>query len=192
MMSESIDITGQKYGKLLVLSQDKDRKDGKYFTRFWNCKCDCGTLVCVRQGNLRTGNTTNCGCVRMANGSVNKIRPYEYLYNNLVRSCNSSQRKRKIPVEMSYEEFLNFTKIDRRHYCDAEIKWFKHGNGRNTTQGYNLDRLNNSIGYIKENCVVCCFKCNWSKSDHFTYEQWKSIGKHMQDNPELFGRNSEN
>ena len=35
---------------------------------------------------------------------------------------------------------------------------------------YNLDRKDNSIGYSKNNCVVCCSTCNYIKGDKFTYE----------------------
>jgi hypothetical protein len=28
-----------------------------------------------------------------------------------------------------------------------------------------VDRIDNSIGYTKENCVPCCTICNWAKSN---------------------------
>ena len=29
-----------------------------------------------------------------------------------------------------------------------------------------IERLDNSIGHIKSNCVLCCFKCNLSKKSN--------------------------
>ncbi len=59
--------TGEKYGKLAVLRLDEVRK-GPFFI----CRCDCGQEVSVRGANLRSGNTTSCGCSRSK--SVRKAR----------------------------------------------------------------------------------------------------------------------
>ena len=39
-----------------------------------------------------------------------------------------------------------------------------------------LDRLDNSIGHSKENCVPCCRDCNIARSNHFSFEEMKVIG----------------
>ena len=57
-MPSSNDITGDRYGRLLVLS----RAENKGNLVAWNCLCDCGNTVIVRAGGLRTGNTKSCGC----------------------------------------------------------------------------------------------------------------------------------
>ena len=31
---------------------------------YWLCRCDCGTLKTIRSGNLRSGVTVSCGCIR--------------------------------------------------------------------------------------------------------------------------------
>lgn len=64
----SKDLTGQRFGRLTVLNLDRYEKR----TGFWNCKCDCGNEVQVRTGDLTSGNTLSCGCLREENR--NKIR----------------------------------------------------------------------------------------------------------------------
>lgn len=32
----------------------------------WLCRCICGTVLSVSTGSLRSGNTSNCGCARLA------------------------------------------------------------------------------------------------------------------------------
>jgi hypothetical protein len=54
------DETGNRYGRLEVLRFDERRKERPYFV----CRCDCGREVSVRGANLRSGNTTSCGCSR--------------------------------------------------------------------------------------------------------------------------------
>ena len=40
-----IDLTGKRFGRLLVLSKAETRKG----QTFWNCKCDCGNIVAVNE-----------------------------------------------------------------------------------------------------------------------------------------------
>ena len=40
-----------------------------------------------------------------------------------------------------------------------------------------IDRKDNSIGYLLENCVSCCFVCNRTKSNFFSAEEMKAIGE---------------
>jgi len=56
----TINETGHRYGRLLVLSQDNNR--GKYKVVHWLCQCDCGKTVSVKGASLRRGYTESCGC----------------------------------------------------------------------------------------------------------------------------------
>ena len=68
---------------------------------------------------------------------------------------------------------LDFTKINNCHYCGDDILWVKHtGTGQHR---YNLDRKDSNKGYSKDNCVVCCKKCNYMKGSEFSYEEFKEI-----------------
>lgn len=62
-MPKSIDLTGQRFGKLVVIKQAESAimKNG-YPLRKWLCKCDCGNDVVVRVADLKNGNTKSCGC----------------------------------------------------------------------------------------------------------------------------------
>lgn len=67
-MGKFIDLTGDKYGKLTVLSRVPKTNPIK-----WECLCECGNKTIVRGCNLRSGNTTSCGCVDMSN-KLNKAK----------------------------------------------------------------------------------------------------------------------
>jgi len=54
------DETGKKYDRLTVLRFDKMQNGQPFFA----CRCDCGREKSVRGANLRSGNTTSCGCSR--------------------------------------------------------------------------------------------------------------------------------
>lgn len=59
MWKKRIDISGSRYGRLVVIEYDHTDKDGR---ACWRCLCDCGNVVVVSGKNLRTGNTKSCGC----------------------------------------------------------------------------------------------------------------------------------
>lgn len=64
-----LDLIGTRVGRLTVVSSAPDRvrvrKDGYDSTRaYWNCLCDCGKSVEVRQDAITGGKSNSCGCIR--------------------------------------------------------------------------------------------------------------------------------
>jgi hypothetical protein len=55
-MGNVIDMTGQKFGELTVVSFAGGEK--------WNCKCACGNTKAIRRNNLRSGASRSCGCLK--------------------------------------------------------------------------------------------------------------------------------
>lgn len=58
-MSAKKDMTGLRFGRLVVLCEDGRTKDGK---AKWKCQCDCGNIVSVTGDRLRNGHQKSCGC----------------------------------------------------------------------------------------------------------------------------------
>lgn len=56
-----MELTGQRFGKLLVTSFSHT---GNGYKKYWNCDCDCGNTAVVSQTHLRSGKTGSCGCLR--------------------------------------------------------------------------------------------------------------------------------
>lgn len=61
-----VDITGQRFGKLVALRPTEERKHGGVV---WECQCDCGNIVKATKEHLRVGDAKSCGCLR------NEIKP---------------------------------------------------------------------------------------------------------------------
>lgn len=53
------DLSGKRFGRLLVLGQADGMDDS---SRLWRCRCDCGNEIVCAEGNLRYGTTKSCGC----------------------------------------------------------------------------------------------------------------------------------
>lgn len=61
-MPSKIDLTGQRFGRLLVIREaTEEEKQGRKGV-FWYCKCDCGEIKITRTHSLRCGETQSCGC----------------------------------------------------------------------------------------------------------------------------------
>ena len=57
-----MDLTGCRFGKLVVLSRHK-KEDDKWRRQFWLCRCDCGGEKITTTGSLRSGQCRSCGCL---------------------------------------------------------------------------------------------------------------------------------
>lgn len=57
-MRERQDLTGQKFGRLLVIAREIDEK-GKSIQV---CQCDCGETIKIHTYRLKNGHTVSCGC----------------------------------------------------------------------------------------------------------------------------------
>lgn len=80
----AIDITGQKFGKLIALERIPAVNANKH-TR-WKCQCDCGNIVDIDLGNIMSGKSRSCGCT-LSSQEENIIKllkehniNYEYQY----------------------------------------------------------------------------------------------------------------
>ena len=60
--SRKLDITGNRYGKLVALyPTGKTEESG---SMLWRCRCDCGNEVDVSVSSLNKGNNKSCGCLK--------------------------------------------------------------------------------------------------------------------------------
>lgn len=69
-VSRVIDLTGQRFGKLVVIErawEREDELDDKRYGAYWRCLCDCGNTNVVCGFNLRRKHgTVSCGCMKGA------------------------------------------------------------------------------------------------------------------------------
>lgn len=75
-MAHKIDVTGQRFGKLIALEVHSRATWGREY--IWKCLCDCGNITYVSISKLRVLRTTSCGCL---NVEVQRALNYEDLSN---------------------------------------------------------------------------------------------------------------
>jgi hypothetical protein len=96
-------------------------------------------------------------------------RPFESIYNTMRKDHRGTK------VELTYEQFLDFMKVDKCHYCKAKIirSPFPTVDGKFISMAHCLDKKNPNGPYSDSNCVVCCWNCNRVKCNILTYEEMK-------------------
>ena len=151
-------LLGQRFGRLVVISDLGSYKGNSR----WLTQCDCGKQVPHTAGELKCGAVQSCGCLLSDwIRATKRLRPFESLYNTLKSRCRKSK---KLKCDLTYEEFLEFTKQKTCHYCGEPVQWTEFNVNLNG-QGCNLDRRDSHLAYSKDNCIVCCFTCNTMKTD---------------------------
>lgn len=60
-MGKLIDLTGQRFGSLVVLEKAESRKVKHGTVTRWKCQCDCGVIKTVNGTGLRGGRIKTCG-----------------------------------------------------------------------------------------------------------------------------------
>lgn len=131
------------------------------YTLEYNCH-KCNKIIYIQKHKLKK----HTGLCRMC---LLRKKPYEHLYTALKRHAKNRFKK----IELTYNQFIKYTSIKNCHYCYDLITWTKHViRNKKQTLAYNLDRKNTNKNYSKNNCVVCCYDCNWMKGCKFTYEEF--------------------
>lgn len=158
-----INETGNKYGRLTVISKAKSKvtNGGNSRLAMWLCACECGTTVTVSGHDLRRGNTTSCGCARRENSLKaitkhgdcrrgNWARLYRIWANMNTRCTNpntaefSSYGGKGIRNEFeSYEAFKEWA------YANG---YYDQPEGTPSAEMLSIDRIDPAKGYSPENC----------------------------------------
>jgi hypothetical protein len=150
MGKKFIDLTGQRFGRwtVLVLWPERYRLNGVTRDAFWLCRCTCGSEHIVMGNNLRSGKSTNCGCLKhekarkrstkhgMAGTRVHRIwKSMLSRCRNPNVPCFSNYGARGISVCEEWHSFENF-------YADMGAP----------PDGLTLERRNNEGDYERSNC----------------------------------------
>jgi hypothetical protein len=170
------DITGQRFGKLLVLGQapKQEKKQSA-----WHCICDCGQK-CIKRGTaLRFGWVKSCGCLSGISDNPNYMKS---IVNWIIRMYVGGAKSRSLTFKLNTKQFLNIIQKPC-HYCgfkgrDIAALWYQgkiRRMERRATANYDgracsvsliangIDRLDSKKDYTVSNCVPCCAVCNIMK-----------------------------
>lgn len=135
-MAIAVDLTGERFGRLLVLGRvGSQAKSGN---ALWRCRCDCGRETTSAGTDLRR-RTRSCGCLKTHGGHGT---PTYETWRAMIRRCTSPRSTqwayyggRGITVCAQWRSFENFL-------ADMGER----------PEGRTLDRIDNDGNYEPGNC----------------------------------------
>lgn len=161
-----MELTNQTFGEWKVLEKAEPivYTDGQKVQR-WKCKCSCGEVKLVRQGDLRNGKSTSCGCINGIKQAKTQYKKEYICWEGMKSRCNNPNNMaypqyggRGITYTSDWETFAGFIKdvgvapsknhvIDRINvdgnyeptnvrWVDRDISAFNRGSMKNNTSGY--------------------------------------------------------
>ncbi len=115
--------------------------------------------------NVKKNHRHNCGCESNRPGDPNA--GFKRLFNDY----KASAKKRNHEFKLTKEQFKKFID-DNCYYCkkSPQVRYDKQVACQFLANG--IDRVDNNIGYIFENCVTACKFCNLAKKN-MTMEDFK-------------------
>lgn len=136
------DLTGQRFGKLVVVERSEKRNNQRL--RLWLCRCDCGEQTFVAPQSLTRGNTKSCGCGKVGGHGHGLYKTPEYrVWAAMIQRCTNENSAmwpdyggRGIRVCERWRRFENF-------YEDM---------GERPTSKMTIERVDNDRGYEPDNC----------------------------------------
>ena len=158
-----IEEMGNRYHRLTVIKEAGRNKDNN---ALWECQCDCGNTVFVSGSSLRNGHTKSCGCQRIDSARVKWTMPGETSFKSLYGIYKrGSAERRNLEFTLTIDQFREII-AQNCFYCGcppSNSHYRTRGNGAYSYNG--IDRVDNNKGYILENVVPCCKRCNYMKRE---------------------------
>lgn len=145
MGKKAIDLTGQSFGQLTVLS----RAENNGIAVMWNCVCSCGTVKSVSAGNLTKGSTVSCGCYRIKN-TISRLSTHGMRYTPTYRAWIAMRRRCFVESDDSFKDYggRGVTVCDR--WVNSFDNFLSDMGVR--PDGKSLDRIYVNGPYSPENC----------------------------------------
>ena len=164
---------GEKFNRLTIIGFENKK---------YKCICDCGNITYAVSNALKNGTHKSCGCLAKERAVEIHTKPNnEAVINYNYRNYKAGAKHRKLEFDLSKKQFENLI-LQNCYYCNSEplkeeAKSRKSPSDKGNFKCNGIDRINNELGYIEENCVPCCYICNIAKGKFSQDEFYQWIEK---------------
>lgn len=169
-MSAPANLINKRFGRLLVT--EKLSKRGRYGEVYWKCICDCGNIKMISGNSLRQ-NSKSCGCLQKEiMRKICRKAKGESGFNVVKGKYKYKAKKKNHDFNLNDEELKILFK-GNCYYCGIipENIWHISDYLSEESKEYSsyvcngIDRIDSNKGYIIDNCVSCCTRCNFAKNN---------------------------
>jgi len=94
-----------------------------------------------------------------------RVTMEEFLCKTYSYYCDFSAASRGYEFSLSHEDLKSLIIGANCYYCGKAPQYSEYIKDLGKIMFNGIDRVDNSIGYVKGNVVACCKKCNTFKSD---------------------------
>jgi hypothetical protein len=144
-----IDLTGQKFNRLTVISFAGRIKGYSN----WNCLCECGNTTITPATRLKRGTTKSCGCyAKEIHGAKCKSRAtHNRSHSRLHRIWSGMKNRCSNPNDPGFKYYgERGVKVCER-WKDSFAN-FAADMGEPPTEKHSIERIDNEKDYCPENC----------------------------------------
>jgi len=145
---KALDLTGRKFGRLVAIRPIKKRC-GHYVV--WLCSCRCGKNVPVSSGNLSSGNTKSCGCLKSERTIIRNTK-HGFAYHPLYAVLENMKRRCYNPKTWNYKNYGGRKITICDEWLNSKGKFFEWAITTGWKKGLMIERRNNNGNYNPENC----------------------------------------
>ena len=141
-----IDLTGKRFGRWVVIKENGRSKRGGVL---WECICDCGKIVTVHGGNLKNATTRSCGCFAKEQAKI--AHTTHGMKGTPVYTTWTLMNNRCINVNDEHYKYYGERGIKVCEKWRNSFENFFEDMGDRPI-GKTIERIDNNLGYFKENC----------------------------------------
>ena len=148
-MGKKLELTGERFGRLLVIRDSGKRAYGSHV--LWKCKCDCGVIKNIIGYSLTSGLTKSCGCYQkervvetFTKHGLAGTKLHE-VWHNIKKRCNNPELK-------DYKNYgeRGITICDE--WKNDFVAFYEFAIKNGWKESLRIDRIDNNGNYEPSNC----------------------------------------
>lgn len=146
-MMRKLDIAGKTFGMLTAIKEQSGLKNHS-----WEFSCTCGVVKIIQKGNVISGHTKSCGCLRKRKSKEHPLYKYGAKTSKEYESWAGAKSRCFDTNNKSYAKYGAAGISMSDEFKDSFEVFINHlGEMPKDGKRYTLGRIDNDVGYVRGN-----------------------------------------